>query len=1048
MKRLLTFLFLLIAAAQLSAQTPVADRRPLWVGLDMGGTWQTSDMKPLGGIGWSFTLSRYSRLSKPGPLYFGWRFRFMDGRNYGLTYHPLTSAQLNAESYLTQAPLNYNAAPNNGVAFADYKFHFDEFSYELIVGSNGLRRHGVLLYAFGGAGLNYWTTKTDQLDISNSMYNYTSWNMYGNMGEIMDQRGLYRDHEYETRLKSQWSFMPSAGIGMGYQWGNGCAIGIEHRSTWALNDYIDGMSHDATGAKTPTNDMYHYDGFFVRWTFGGNSSSSTTRNTPPPPPNPNTYTQQQNPTPTNTTVVTNPTPSNPNPTQTYPSNPNPSNPYPNNPYPNNPQPAVYPPNVRFTTPATEPYTTTVPTQQLVVRVENVMYSSQIQLLINSQVSTNFSFNPNTNTMVFTHTLNPGTNVYQVTASNQAGSASDVQTIIFKEGGNTTTTTAPSMPPTVNITNPPTDPYTSATQTTTVNATVLNVATAANVQVRRNGNPVNNFTFDPNTHQVTFVANLQTGANLYEVIGTNTYGSASDAVTINYNPAPVIQPPVVTITAPASCPYQVKTNTTTITANITNVTAANQVTVTFNNQAVTNFSFVSHQGVAAISFPVTLNPGANPFTITGTNTAGTDSKSCVIQYKVSTPATPPVVTITTPPTSPYPTTQHSMQLYATVLNVAGANEITVNFNSQQVTNFTYDMNTHVLGYNATFVNGNNVFTVTATNSAGTDSKSATIVYTQAQALAPPTVQFTTPSTNPYLTNNTMENLVATVMNVTQQSQITVKDGNNTDVPFTFNATTHQVNLSVHLIKGLNTYVITATNTAGSANDNQVLKLVEPSPSDQGRPGGAQGGNSTPNSTTINNSTQNSSSPAVDQGRPGGAHVETPTPPHSTTPITITLNNPSSENSTSASTSTMVLMNVTGAGSASEITVKVNGVPLATSSLIFNSTNGVLKFPVTLVSGANTILVSIQNSNGSASRSININCTATGRTSSGNSSGNTSGNSNPAQGRGGSSTTTAPKTETKPRESSSSSSTTTTTQPTTSPTQGRGNTTTPQQPSRPR
>src|ERR1044071_10470478 len=89
MKRLLTLLILVLAVAQLNAQRDLTERRPIWFGVTLGGTWQTDDMKPVGGIGWGLTVSRYSRISSPSPIYWGRRFRFLDGRNFGFTYHNL-----------------------------------------------------------------------------------------------------------------------------------------------------------------------------------------------------------------------------------------------------------------------------------------------------------------------------------------------------------------------------------------------------------------------------------------------------------------------------------------------------------------------------------------------------------------------------------------------------------------------------------------------------------------------------------------------------------------------------------------------------------------------------------------------------------------------------------------------------------------------------------------------------------------------------------------------------------------------------------------------
>ncbi|HTL80347.1 MAG TPA: hypothetical protein VL651_01510, partial [Bacteroidia bacterium] len=687
MKRILTLLVVLTISIQSFSQTSTPMRRPLWVGLDMGGTWQSSDMKAVGGIGWSFTLSRYSRLDAPGILWWGWRFRYMDGNNFGYNYHPLFGIENDPSLNGTQNPLvNYSAGqqPNGEkYIFSNYKFHFDEFAYELMIGSQGLRRHGVLLYAFGGAGLTHYKVKTNQLDELNNMYDYSDVPQTGVDADVKDVLRSKWDFTYETvKTAGKWGFMPSAGFGMGYQWGNGVALGVEHRTTWALNDNIDGVNYSTEGTGTRNgNDLYNYDGLFVRWTFGGNGNSRSTNDNPPPPPNPNTYTQNPN--------------NNPN---TNPNNNQTTNPYPNN-NPNGPSNiSTYPPTVNFTTPSSNPYTTNVQTQQLVVNVTHIQYSSQISLMINNQYSNNFSFNPNTNTMVFTTTLNPGNNYFVVNASNQYGSASDNQTIIYNQVVANNTNTG--LPPQVTINNPAADPYNSSTQTYNVTATVLNVASTQNIQVLGNSAAINNFSYNAATHQVSFLASLNTGANLYEVIGTNNYGSASDAVTINYNPVAAIAPPVVTITSPNVCPYTTKTGTATITANITNITSANQVSIIFNSQAVTMFSFVPNTSFATVSFVATLNPGSNPFSISGTNTAGTDTKSCEIIFKnQSAPATPPTVTITNPPTSPYNSTSQSMVLTATVLNVASQAEITVNYNNANTANFQYDMNTHVLTYNA-------------------------------------------------------------------------------------------------------------------------------------------------------------------------------------------------------------------------------------------------------------------------------------------------------------------------------------------------------------
>lgn len=966
MKRILTLLIVMLTVAQGYAQRDMSERRPIWFGVNMGGTWQTSDMKPVGGIGWGITVSRYSRVSRPGPLYWGWRFRFLDGRNFGYNYHALYGVNTNP----VLASYHSNTTPDTGYVFSNYKNRFDEFAFELIVGSNGLRKRGILLYGFGAAGLNYWKTTTDLTNEVDGRYDYSTITKSGDAALVKEQLDGMLDGTYETNANGttgsgQWSFMPSAGFGFGYQWSN-FSIAMEHRTTWALTDLLDGTNHNSAGVSTGNNDIYHYDGLTLKWNFNSHHSTSTTNTPTPPKPDPNQYSNQPQPTPTpQPDPVVNPTP-NPTPTP-------------------NPIPPVQPPTVQFTTPNVDPYITNVVNQSLVVRVTNVTSSNQISLTINNQASTNFSFNPNTLTMTFTHTLQPGNNVYRVVATNSAGSAQDMQTITFK--GNEPAPTA--LPPQVTITNPPTDPYTSAVQTMTVTATVLNVPTAAGISVTRNGSPITNFNYNPQTQQLSFVANLSAGANLYQVVGTNTQGSASDAVTINYGNANTTPPPVVTITSPAACPHSTKTQAQTITATVTNVTAANQVTVTFNNQPVTNFNFMLHGATATVTFTVNLVPNDNPFTITGTNGVGTNSKSCVITYKPSTPAVvPPDVDITSPNANPFATSNAALTLTATVLNVASASEITVTSNNAIVLGWTYDMNTKVLTYNTTLVQGTTVFKVTAANANGSDMDQTAVVYKVATpAVLPPVVDIITPNTNPYITSVAAQTVIATVLNCTQQNQITVTKLGGVAVPFTFNPTTNKVTFNVTLVPGANQYTVTATNTAGTASDQVTLKFVQESggagaetPGGNGNNGGNVGGRPSGN-TQVPSPTNPTPTPTPAPSNPSNPDPDpspSPTPtPNGAAPVVDNLT-PSQSSSTTTQQQLVVTFSVLNVTNQSDISVRVNGMPMLTG-ISFNPQTHQVTFTVTLQSGSNTIKVMAQNQYGSDMKSITVTYNAGGRTS---------------------------------------------------------------------
>jgi large repetitive protein len=1025
MKRLLTLLVVLLTVFQVNAQRDLTERRPLWIGVNMGGTWQTSDMKPVGGIGWGMTVSRYTRVSNPSPVYFGWRFRFLDGRNFGYNYNSQTLQQVQANNVLNG---HYGSPSTDTAYFGNYKMRFDEFAFELIVGSNSLRKHGVLLYGFGGAGMNYWKTTSNLMNESNnSHYNYSAVSLLANDDIVKEDLDNLLDDTYESDATGQgatWSFMPSAGFGFGYQWSN-FMIGVEHRTTWALNDIIDGTSHNDLGAATGNNDLYHYDGLVMRWNFNSHhSNNSSTYLPPPPPPNPNVYNNNPNPNPNNNTVVTDPNPNNNN-----------SN---SNPIGNNPNIPIQPPTVEFTTPNVSPYAANNVNQTLTLKLTNIATKNQISLTINGQVSTDYNFNPVNGVMTFAHTLQPGTNNYYVIATNSAGSDDDTQVITYKEGsGNSNPPSG--TPPTVTITNPSANPYTSTTQTTTVNATVVNVSSVSAIVVTLNNTPVTNFTYDSRNGALSFIASLNNGDNNVKITGSNQYGTASDATVIKYGQSnvPTVAPPVVMITTPSACPHQTKVSTQTVTATITNVTQASQVTVVLNNQAVTNFNYSQQRTQAVITFTATLVAGNNPFTVTGTNSAGTDSKSCVIVYKVSNdpPVAPPVVTITSPSACPFNSRNASHTITANVTNVSQKSQVTVVYNNQTITNFNYTQQgaNALISFAANLNSGANTVTITGTNTAGTDSKSCVLNYTSQSSnnpvpVAPPVVKFTNPATSPYQTSTVSQTVTATITNVTQASQVNITFNGNPVTNFTFTAGVANASVSfpVTLVSGTNTATVKGTNTAGSDTKSTDLvyrvNTVPPTVDINNPPNSpydvynaaftmtavVQNVNSASeitvkvNSTTVTGWTydmntkilsypttlvqgntvfkvgaQNANGSASDQATVVFKSTQNPM---ASAPV-IALITPSSATATTTTQQYAVTMSVTGITSTQDVVVKVNNATV-TANVSYNTTSKQLTFTAPLGSGSNTIVVTATNSYGSDTKTLTVTYTAPSRTSPGN------------------------------------------------------------------
>lgn len=287
--------------------------------------------------------------------------------------------------------------------------------------------------------------------------------------------------------------------------------------------------------------------------------------------------------------------------------------------------------------------------------------------------------------------------------------------------------------------------------------------------------------------------------------------------------PVAKPPIVTITNPPTTPYTETVNRNfNVTANVLNVSQRNQLYVTFNGVEVKNYSWISK----TIGFTAQLSPGNNVISVTATNTAGSDSKSAVIVYS----GVPPQITITTPGSNKYTSSQSNSDVFATILNVEAPEYISVKFNGQPFSSFSYDVMSKVFGMNVALVTGTNTIDILATNAFGKDEKAQLIIYKPAAVLnstvvtaKPVTVVITDPSTNPYKSTTTTYKVKSTVTGVNSQSQVTVTANSNT-VPFTYASGNVEFNIS--LLSGNNLIQVSAKNGRQADSKSTIITYDPP------------------------------------------------------------------------------------------------------------------------------------------------------------------------------------------------------------------------------
>lgn len=867
MKKLLLFCFnLLLFSNFLIAQGKLDydhDSKWFW-GFNYGGTWSTADVNYKLHNGWGITLGKSFNYNYGKVFSFDIRGRYLRGTWYGQNTDTSHFAS-NYSGIFSHEGMNYK--DSLGFTIYNHKTTTNRLALELVIHANRIReKTGWDPYIFGGVGLTWYETKSNIIDGNsfdlNPIYQYDSTINYN----VSSLKALH-DNEYETSVSSfKPAFMPSLGFGLGYQIGKRVSIGIEHKTTFTMRDEWDGLIKNSQYKQ----DLYHYSGGYIRFQIRGGEREERTHQTHTPDP-----------------VTTNPNPINPTPTPenrqlpivTY-TNPSTSGTVVNSPnytiraeikyvdgrnnisfkqdgqintnfsFSNGTQLAsnvilhegnnvfvttgtnqfgtdseetiiIYkkqtgiPPIVTILNPKSNPERVSNQTFNFKGTVLNVNNAGQVSMTFNGQNFTSFTFNPTNKEVVATLNLREGSNVVVLNGTNEFGADSKTGNIIFEKPA-----TLP--PPIVTIINPTSNPHTVNDKNFNLESTVLNVSTNAQVKVVVNGKNTNNFTFDASTHKVNVPLTLNSGTNTILIKGTNTVGSDEKSTTIILRESAVILPPVVKFINPSSNPYSSTIGTYGVLATVLNVADKSAIQVIINGSSISNFNF--NPSNKEVSFNVNLIEGNNLIKITGTNTAGTDSKDQTILYKKPATILPPIVNFIDPNENPKNVNLSNYTLKASVLNVNGSQEIQVKMNGNLIQNFNYNSVTKTIDFSVVLLEGANSFDVKAENSAGQDSKSTTIIYRKPDVVKPPFVKFVNPSVPGSVVKNSAYSVKATVENVTSISGIQV-ERNGTVLnsnEFTFDASTKEVSFNNTLISGLNNFKITGTNSAGSHNATTTIK----------------------------------------------------------------------------------------------------------------------------------------------------------------------------------------------------------------------------------
>jgi len=917
-------LFSLIGTVTSFAQKIDYDHSSKWfLGFNVGATWSSTDVKSTTNSGWGVILGKSFNYNYGSVLSFDLRGRYLHGNWYGQNQD--TTSLIN---YTGTALSGYK----NGQGFTVNNFQSDvhRIALELAIHLNSVReKTGFDPYIFGGVGLTFKQTYGDLYYKGDSTYLYDYSSMLNN-GPLKPQLSANMDGIYDTPLdgssnKYKAYFMPSLGIGLGYQLGKRVSIGIEHKTTFTLKDDFDGYV-----SKTPRarNDWYHYTSAYIQFRFrtrgdgttnsDGNNSSGNINNF-----NGNCISPKItfNSTVNNTVIyavyrlslnITEVAGSNK--IQLLDANNQPvlfnydmtskqliadinlkqgSNSFTvkaendcgkdTKTFTVTYAPCLAP-TATFTNP-TAP-NTTVKNNNFTINamLGNVTAGAKIDITLNNNFVQGFNYNPATGILMSSLNLQPGINTITLGVSTECGNVNVSTTINYDNCQN----------PVLQLVSPSATGTTSSSSALTIIANVKNVNNASELRLFQNNTEFRNFTFV--NGQLQYIATLTRGTNTFVISASTNCGTVTQTFDVTYQDCTA---PIITISAPQNN-ATVTSGSIALKAKVENVTAKQNISVKLNGVDVPNFTF--NTTTKSTESTIGLQAGMNVITVSASNNCGSDIETIYLTYNN---CITPVISVNNVPST---VTSAGFLLTAQIQNMPDAQGLQL---SQNGTPINYNYVNGTLTSTVNLVPGNNTFTISASRTCGNALKNITIYYNDCIA---PTVSIQNPSTSGTSTNVAAFIFKAIATNVNATSGITVTK-NGTNIPFVLNAGI--IEATTTLAEGSNVFKVNVANGCGT--DSKTASI-----------------------TYVN-----------------------------CLPPVVTLVNPITANATVNSPQLNLKASILNAGN-NGIAVKLNG-----TTVNYSFSNGVLTAGLTLVPGTNTILLSANNNCGSDIETITVfydNCVA--------------------------------------------------------------------------
>ncbi|MBX2870563.1 MAG: hypothetical protein KTR30_00630 [Saprospiraceae bacterium] len=813
-------------------------------GLNAGLSYQSSDVQALPeGFGLGATLGK-NLYYKPGaPVSFDLRGRLLYAQQLGLdatrSFDISSNSVLNGSQNLDYVTYPANLGESQGFVFQNHKTDVLELGLEGVLTLNRLReKTGVVASIYGGLGIDWFRTTIDQTDANGNAY----YSQYAGLDQQKSKASLRTelkevilDGNYESLADGfdndggAIGIMPSLGLELGYELTPTFSIHAGHRFTFSGNDIMDGHQW-----ADPNNDIYHYTNFALRWKIRPKESTLVAPLIDIITPNTLPFTSPvinglvrarirhvQSTADVRCTINGR--------EQSFTFNRgNFSKPFRLDnganeviitatnsvgtaqekliiyyEEPVTPDPVVQAPDILFTQPRSNNTQTTDPSYQIQASINEITAKNQVRFSVNGQTRS-FQFTPSTGRLQANITLRDGNNTVRIVATNSAGEDDESINILLERG----------QRPIVTITRPNNSPFNTTSAQISFEATIQNVPQRSGITLLSNGQRISSFDYNSNSGRLTANLNLQQGNNSIQVRAENEWGQDQREVNIIYDAPRQVLLPQVRITSPNPS-FRTANNRVQLRANTQNVQSRSDIRLEVNNRAIYDFRFSN--GTITADLPLQL--GYNQVVVRVQNVDGQDEDALNIErYEDVIVAQPPRVNIEQPNQNQV-SSQSSIQLVASVINVQRKSEIQVLINGRNTNNFSFNLSRQQVSANIPLTRGNNSIEVMASTTRGSDRDRVNVTYQQS---TPPTVSIVRPNNNS-TTEVASVSFSATTTKVSKRSELRLYLNGQSISNFDFNLFRGTVAANLNLREGNNTIRIQVQNSDGSSEDQVNVRL---------------------------------------------------------------------------------------------------------------------------------------------------------------------------------------------------------------------------------